>query len=152
MQRWQTYGKDLRELAGLRWHPVGVAFFHTEEAAGLVASLHEAKAERYCQALMWARRGENLLVTGESLSCPAGAAAFGFRPLPEGLARGTGLVEHGLAPSADVGERLLERNPRLQLGAVWGLALGPLESLVAVPDVIIIQDEAEKEMWGWWSA
>lgn len=81
-----------------------------------------------------------------------GAAAFGFRPLPEGLARGTGLVEHGLAPSADVGERLLERNPRLQHGAVWGLALGPLESLVAVPDVIIIQDEAEKEMWGWWSA
>lgn len=58
-------------------------------------------------------------------------------------------MEYGLAPWADIGEALVGRNPRLQVGAIWGLALGALESMPAVPDGIVVQDEAEKEMWGW---
>ncbi len=40
---------------------------------------------RYCQALMKARGGEHVILDGDGISCPAAAAAFGFRPLPQGL-------------------------------------------------------------------
>ncbi|MBC7323939.1 MAG: DUF169 domain-containing protein, partial [Moorella sp. (in: Bacteria)] len=68
------------DVLGLRTQPVAVNFY---PPGGQVPAVSTREKLRYCQALMKARRGEKVLLTPENLSCPAAAAAFGFRPLPE---------------------------------------------------------------------
>ncbi|TDA69884.1 MAG: hypothetical protein D9V47_03540 [Clostridia bacterium] len=41
--------------------------------------------------MSWGGRGfRKVLLTADNLSCPAAAAAFGLRPLPEKIAKGAG--------------------------------------------------------------
>lgn len=40
--------------------------------------------------------GKKVLITAENISCPASAAAFGLKPLPEMLAPGKMLFNMGL--------------------------------------------------------
>jgi uncharacterized protein (DUF169 family) len=61
------------------------------------------EGHRYCQALMRARRGEHVVLDGEGIACPAAAAAFGFRPLPEGLKNGRGLMGYGITKEEETG-------------------------------------------------
>ena len=69
----------ITEILGLRWHPVAVKFIPAEhELPGILAP----DRRRFCQVLMEARQGEKRLLTPENVSCPAVAAALGFRPLP----------------------------------------------------------------------
>jgi len=105
------------------------------------------KQHRYCQALMKARRGQSVLLDGVGLACPAAAAAFGFRSLPEGLRNGSGLVGFGIVANASVGQRMFQEMPTLPAGQIHSLHVFPLEQTKALPDVIVIEDEVEKLMW-----
>lgn len=66
---------------------------------------------RYCQALMKARHGEIVSLDASGIACPAAAAAFGFRPLPEGLKSGQGLVGFGIVSDPEVGRKMFENMP-----------------------------------------
>jgi len=96
---------------------------------------------------MKARHGQSVTLDGEGLSCPAAAAAFGFKLLPEGLATGKGLVGFGLAVEASVGAAMFAGMPHLTPGQVGALHLFPLDASLQVPDVVIVEDEVEKLMW-----
>jgi len=61
---------------------------------------------RYCQALMKARHGHNVILNRDNVSCPAAANAFGFRPLPDGLSSGNGPVGFGIVSGAKVGQKM----------------------------------------------
>jgi uncharacterized protein (DUF169 family) len=102
---------------------------------------------RYCQALMKARRGQSVLLDSAGMACPAAAAAFGFRPLPEGLRSGNGLVGFGIVAEASIGQRMFQEMPALPVGQVSRLHIFPLEQAEAIPDVIVIEEEVEKLMW-----
>jgi len=86
----QTNAHRVAQRLGLTTFLVGVKFIFSEnEIPQKVEKLH---GHRYCQALMKARHGKHVLLDAEGIACPAAAAAFGFKPLPEGLKTGKGLV------------------------------------------------------------
>ena len=96
---------------------------------------------------MKARRGRDVLLDGEGISCPAAAAAFGFRPLPQGLQSGQGLVGFGIVSDSAVGRQMFIDMPRLDPGKIAMLHLFPLEKVECVPDLVVVEDEVEKLMW-----
>lgn len=139
------HGASMIRILGLVGSPMGVRLLAAEEGdppGALVLRRH-----RYCQALMRARRGESVLLDAHGIACPAAAAAFGFRPLSEGLRSGAGLVGFGIVADPAVGRRMFETMPHLESGRVRALHLFPLDSADAVPDVIVVEDEVEKLMW-----
>ena len=141
----RSTGQHLVDLVGLSGSAVGVRFIgpDSEVPAGISALAQH----RYCQALMRARRGQTVLLDGNGIACPAAAAAFGFRPLPDGLRSGKGLVGFGIVSDEAVGRRMFEGMLRLDPGSIRALHLYPLEKAEYPPDVIVVEDEVEKLMW-----
>jgi uncharacterized protein (DUF169 family) len=96
---------------------------------------------------MKARHGQSVLLDGAGIACPAAAAAFGFRSLPEGLRNGSGLVGFGIVADASIGQQMFQEMPTLPAGQIHSLHIFPLEQAEALPDVIVVEDEVEKLMW-----
>lgn len=138
-------GKRMISVLNLSFSPVGVR---------LVAGGQEfpndsqrLKQHRYCQALMKARRGKSVVLDKEGISCPAAAAAFGFRPLTSGLQSGKGLVGFGIVADEEVGRKMFANMPKLKFGEIQRLKLFPLERAQDIPDIVVVEDEVEKLMW-----
>lgn len=144
LEKIRTNGSDMVSLLSLASSPVGVRFLRSGDTWEDALQL---EAHRYCQALMKARRGKDVVLLPEGLSCPAAAAAFGFRQLPEGLQSGKGLVGFGIVKDPVIGKTMFEHMPRLDAGALAGLHLFPLERARAVFDVVVVEDEVERLMW-----
>jgi len=138
-------GAQMISVLGLSCSPVGVRLL--SENAPVPADAERLGKHRYCQAVMKARRGRNVLLDGSGISCPAAAAAFGFRPLPDQLKNGKGLVGFGIVSDGAVGARMFEGMTVLEPGRISGLHLFPLQQAEYVPDVIVIEAEVEKLMW-----
>jgi uncharacterized protein (DUF169 family) len=141
----QEYGARMISILGLHSQPVGVRLLTEQHQAPKVASLLDQ--HRYCQALMKARHGANVLLGEENLSCPAAASVFGFRPLPEGLRSGKGLVGFGIVADEAVGKKMFQGMPKLSPGQIKWLHLFPLTQAMEPPDVVVVEDEAESLMW-----
>ena len=141
----REYGARMISILGLSSSPVGVRLLPTD---GKVSPGAERLLQhRYCQALMRARRGGDVLLDGEGISCPAAAAAFGFRPLPPALQSGQGLVGFGIVSDSAVGRQMFIAMPKLEPGKIARLHLFPLEKAEYVPDLVVVEDEVEKLMW-----
>jgi uncharacterized protein (DUF169 family) len=138
-------GKLMISLLDLNGFPVGVKFLVNDE--DFPEDTEVLKKHRYCQALMKAHNGTNVLLTGEEISCPAAAAAFGFRPLPESLKSGKGLVGFGIVSNPEIGKKMFEGMSRLDEDEIKGIHLFPLENATEIPDIIIVEDDPEKLMW-----
>ena len=139
--------KKMKDLIGLMAYPVGVKFLGPNtEIRGAVDAV-SLKGHRYCQALMKARRGEHVLIDAEGISCPAAAAAFGFKPLPEGLATGKGLIGFGITTEESTGRLMFEKMPSFSQGEIKELYLFPLETATIKPDIVVIEDRVENLMW-----
>lgn len=125
--------------------PVGVRLLsHNDPAPDDAERLD---GHRYCQALMKARRGQDVLLDGAGIFCPAAAAAFGFRPLPDQLKNGKGLVGFGIVSDEAVGAKMFAGMTLLESGKITRLHFFPLEQAKYVPDVIVVEAEVEKLMW-----
>jgi uncharacterized protein (DUF169 family) len=70
----ETSASDLKTILGLSHEPVAVKFL--EDVAAL-DGFQMAGKQRYCQVLMGARDGKRLLLTADSIACPAAAWALG---------------------------------------------------------------------------
>jgi uncharacterized protein (DUF169 family) len=125
-------------------HPVGVRLEYNDS---LPLAARPLRNHRYCQALLRARRGENVVLEGAQLACPAAASAFGFRALPEELKSGRGLVGFGIVEEPSVGHDMFQGMPRLPYGRLHFIHPFPLDTAEYVPDVVILEDEVEKLMW-----
>jgi len=137
--------RKMREILDLKRYPVGVKFLKKDDKFPVEAEI--IKKNRYCQALMKARNSQSVVLTGEELNCPAAASAFGFRPLPEKLKSGKGLIGFGIVSDPEVGKRMFEGMSRLEEKSVDAIHLFPLEKADEDPDVIIVEDDPEKLMW-----
>jgi uncharacterized protein (DUF169 family) len=137
-------GRKIVSILGLTTFPVGVRF-----AADAITPTDALRLEshRYCQALMLARHGQFVVLDEEGIACPAAADAFGFRPLPEGLRSGKGLVGFGIVSAPAVGRRMIEGMPRLASGEIHHLELFPLEEADRIPHVVVVEGEVEQLMW-----
>lgn len=141
----QGQARQITAILGLHASPVGVCLItapEPQDGGGVRLQQH-----RYCQALMKARHGETVILDASGIACPAAAAAFGFRPLPEGLKSGQGLVGFGIVSDPEVGRKMFENMPHLPQGSLTHLELFPLEQAHRIPDIIVVEDEVEKLMW-----
>lgn len=138
--------KSLKEKIGLSSFPVGVKFV-SAAFPNITTQPVRLSGYRYCQALMKARRGNHVILDSAGITCPAAAAAFGFKPLPEGLMSGKGLVGFGITKDEQTGRQMFEGMPRLNQGEIKELYLFPLETANVEPDVVVIEDQIEKLMW-----
>ena len=130
----------LVESVGLNSLPVGVKFYEKIPNNGFkVADDH-----RFCQLIMRARKGEELILTKDETSCPAAAAALGFKPLPKNLQDGSMLQGYGIFRDKEAAIKVMEEMPRLEQGRYEAVVAKPLKELTENPDVIVIEDEVEK--------
>jgi uncharacterized protein (DUF169 family) len=137
----------LRDLLPDDTDPVAVYLLPEEQDKSAFSTFPSLRNHRYCQALMKARHGEMVLLEPEGLSCPAAAAAFGFRPLPQQLANGKGLVGFGIVTHETVGSRMFAGMPRLAEGSVTSIALCPLRLAPYLPDIVVVEGPPEVLMW-----
>jgi uncharacterized protein (DUF169 family) len=135
----------VKQILGLTSSLVGVKFIITE--AEIPSEIEKLSGYRYCQALMKARHGEHVLLDAVGIACPAAAAAFGFKQLPEGLKTGKGLVGFGIVNEESIGKTMFEGMTTLPQGKLKALYLFPLETAVVEPDIVVVEDETEKLMW-----
>ena len=137
----------LRNLLGDGTDPVAVFLLAPGQEKGAFAAFEPVRGHRYCQALMKARHGESVLLEPAGLSCPAAAAAFGFRPLPPQLANGKGLVGFGIVADEAVGKRMFAGMPKLAEASIASIVLCPLRLAPRIPDVVVVEGLAEVLMW-----
>lgn len=141
---------SLRELAqkmvdilGLKTQPVAVKFCERTDGDHL-----EQRKMRYCQALMLARHGEEVVLTAENIACPAAAATFGFKPLPEKIAEGDMLANLVLFAQSAAAKYTMSLMPRLEKGKYQVVCLLPLfQAEGVVPDVVVVEGLPEQLMW-----
>ena len=136
---------SLKQILGMGSSPVGVRLIYN--VTSIPEQVEKLSGYRYCQALMKARHGEHVLLDAEGISCPAAAAAFGFKPLPEGLKTGKGLVGFGIVDKESTGQTMFEGMAKLPPGNLKALYLFPLESANVEPIIVVVGDETEKLMW-----
>lgn len=144
MEDLKTYADQLIKDVQLSHPPVGIKFLDHLES---YKNHPVAQGYRFCQLIMRARRGEELVLTPETISCPGAAAALGFKPLPPNLEAGQMLKAFGIFQDPEKGALTIRAMPRLELGRYKGIVAGPLNRLSFNPDVIIVEDEVEKLMW-----
>lgn len=147
MKKLEEINNTLISILGLERKPVGVKFINEEDEAGLKGIYDKTTKMRYCQALMRAGQGEKIIMTQDNISCPASAAAFGLKPLPEMLSSGQMLYNMGLFATLEAGAKAMEGMTRLEQGAYSGLVLSPLAEMEIEPDVIVIESMPEHLMW-----
>lgn len=134
-------------IMGLERRPAAVFFVGPGEDAAPFAAWTRLGRHRYCQALMKASGGQSVVLGGDEVSCPAAAAAFGFKALPEGLKNGKGLVGFGIVDEAATGAQMFTGMSRLAPGSLSGLALCPLDEAPRRPDVVVVEGPPEQLMW-----
>jgi uncharacterized protein (DUF169 family) len=138
-------GGLLKQILGMDSYPVAVKFLFGDDKIPLNAE--KLSGYRYCQALMTARHGEHVLLDAEGISCPAAAAAFGFKALPEGLKTGKGLVGFGIVKKETTGQTMFKGMAKIAPGTLKALYLFPVETANIEPDIVVVEDETEKLMW-----
>lgn len=143
MQNFEEINKILVESVGLTSLPVGLKIYKTISTN----SYKIADDHRLCQLVMRARKGESLILTKDEISCPAAAAALGFKPLPKNLQDGTMLQGYGIFRDKEAAIKVMNEMPRLEMGIYEAIAAKPLKDWDENPDVIVIEDEVEKLMW-----
>ena len=136
----------LKQNINLSASPVGVKFIF-KGAPGVIEKAKPLAGHRYCQALMKARHGEHVTIDAEGMSCPAAAAAFGFKELSDGLKNGMGLMGFGITFERETGQNMFKGMTTLEKGKLRALYLFPLETAEIEPDIVVVEDETEKLMW-----
>lgn len=147
MSELKTMSLKLEEILNLERKPVGVKFIKELDRTNLNYEYDGNTKSRYCQALMRAGDGENILITSENITCPASAAAFGLKPLPEMLSSGQMLYNMGLFATPEAGAKAMSGMTRLAQGEYSAVILSPLETMEVEPDVIVIESKPEHLMW-----
>jgi uncharacterized protein (DUF169 family) len=137
---------NLGKQISLHSFPVGIKFVFSDDLS-IPEKAIRLVSHRYCQALMKARRGKHVILDSEGISCPAAAAAFGFKPLPEGLKNGQGLVGFGITKETGTGIEMFRGMSVLEHGKLKEIYLFPLNDAIIEPDIVVVEDEIEKLMW-----
>lgn len=140
---YKILAETLKEAVGLEYEPVGIKFYKEIPINGIP----NAEDHRMCQLVMRARRGETLMLTKESISCPAAAAALGFKSLPKNLQDGSMLQGYGIFRDKESAVKVMDDMPHLEQGKYEAVVAKPLKDWEENPDVIVIEDEVEKLMW-----
>ncbi len=138
----KEYSRKLKKILELSSEPVAIKFYKEKPAEEI-----ELKKMRYCQLLMEAREGNICHLTESNITCPAAAAALGFKLLPDKIRDGAMLKTMGLFESKEAASKTMQSMARLKAGEIQAVMGAPLEKATFQPDLVIIEDKPEKIMW-----
>ena len=134
----------MQEILGMETSPVAVKFY--EEFVHL-PGYELPEKRRYCQVLMEARRGGQVLLTPENIACPAAAWALGFAEPPPRLVSGEMPVAMGIFGNPEAVVLTFSTMQRLEMGKYKMVAVCPLGEAPWEPDVVVAESLAEHLMW-----
>lgn len=143
--QYREWAKVLREVLGLRWHPVAISLIKAGEPLPDVPMPEERL--RYCQSLMAARRGRSLLMPANRHSCPDGTSILGLTPMPAKLASGELYILFHKLDSVEAAKRMVHERPSLPPRTVDATCVCPLDDAKAEADVIAVIAKPEQMMW-----
>jgi len=136
--------RALQNILGLIRAPIAVKFFGNTED---LDTFEWSGPRRYCQVLMGASEGRRLLLTAESISCPAAAWALGFKGPNPKLSSGEMPASMGIFGTPAAAKHTLDTMPRLEMGRYKMVACCPLAGAPFEPDVVVLESVPEHLMW-----
>ena len=143
--RYREWSDTLREVLGLRWHPVGIHLVKAGEPMPDVPLPSERM--RYCQSLMAARRGKSFLMPANRHACPDGTSILGLTPMPEKLASGELYILFHKLDSVEAAKRMVHERPALEPRTVDATCVFPLDDAPTEAEVVAIIAKPEQMMW-----
>ena len=143
--QYAEWAQTLKEVLGLRWHPVAITLVKAGEPYPDVPMPEERL--RYCQALMAARRGRSLLMPVNRHACPDGTSILGLAPIPEKLASGELYILFHKLDSVEAAKRMVHERPCLPPRTVDATCVCPLDNAAAEAQVVAIIAKPEQMMW-----
>lgn len=135
----------LMEKLGLRWQPVAVSLIGKDELLPNVPMPPEN--QRFCQAMMAARRGASILMPPFRHSCPDGTSIFGMTGVPEKLATGEIYVLFHKVDTAEAAAQMVAERPTLPPNSRRATYVAPLSKTVREPEVVVFTGTPEQMMW-----
>jgi len=139
--------EKLKKILDLERDSVAVKFIDGDFGKIEEKEYDSTTKTRYCQALMRAGKGEKIMITEENITCPASAAAFGLKKLPEKLLKGDMLYKMGLFKTKSAGKKAMDSMTRLKENKYSAVILAPLAEADWDPDVVVIESKPEHLMW-----
>lgn len=143
--QYKEWADTMREILGLRWHPVAISLIKAGEPLPDVP-LPEQRL-RYCQSLMAARRGASIMMPANRHACPDGTSILGLTPMPEKLASGELYILFHKLDSVEAAKRMVHERPCLEPRTVDATVVCPLDDAKCAADVVAVIAKPEQMMW-----
>lgn len=143
--RYKEYASVLDEILKLRWKPVAVTLIQKGEPLPHVP-IPRVKL-RYCQALIMARRGKQILMPPSSHACPDGTSILGLTKIPAKLAAGDIYYKLGKLANKEAAQTLVHGRPALPEESIRATLVTPLDIPVMRVDIVVIIAPPETMMW-----
>ena len=144
-EQYAEWQRVIMEKLGLRWQPVAVSLIDKDEPLPDVPLPPEN--QRFCQAMMAARRGASILMPPHRHSCPDGTSIFGMTGVPEKLATGEIYVLFHKLVNAEAAARMVAERPTLPPKSRRATYVAPLAKTVRKPEVVVVTGTPEQMMW-----
>ena len=144
-EQYAEWQRVIMEKLGLRWQPVAVSLIDKDELLPDVPLPPEN--QRFCQAMMAARRGASILMPPHRHSCPDGTSIFGMTGVPEKLATGEIYVLFHKVVNAEAAARMVAERPTLPPKSRRATYVAPLAKTVRKPEVVVVTGTPEQMMW-----
>ncbi len=143
--RYREWARVLRDVLGLRWHPVAITLVRAGDPLPDVPMPEERL--RYCQALMAARRGRALMMPVNRHACPDGTSILGLAPIPAKLASGELYILFHKLDSVEAAQRMVAERPSLPPRSVRATVTCPLDEPRCEAEVVAVIGTPEQMMW-----
>lgn len=143
--RYKEYASDLDRILKLRWKPVAVTLIQKDEPLPHVPVPRVRL--RYCQALIMARRGKQILMPPSSHACPDGTSILGLTKIPPKLAAGDIYYKLGKVASREAAQTLVHGRSALPEESIRATLVTPLDNPVMRVDIVVIIAPPETMMW-----
>lgn len=144
-EQYEEWQRVIMEKLGLRWQPVAVSLIDKDELLPDVPLPPEN--QRFCQAMMAARRGASILMPPHRHSCPDGTSIFGMTGVPEKLATGEIYVLFHKVVNAEAAAQMVAERPTLPPKSRRATYVAPLAKTVRKPEVVVVTGTPEQMMW-----
>jgi uncharacterized protein (DUF169 family) len=149
MTAFETISKDLVQALDLQYVPVGVRLFREGEPVSVSVPFFDGNLKSYCQALMLAGSGRELLLSGEKMGCKLGTSVLGFEKETDGYLDDGVLEKYGvgLFGTEEASAETILKAAMLEKGKTRAALIAPLSTFETAPQVVVFTADSEQTMW-----
>jgi len=149
MTTFETISKDLVRALDLQYEPVGVSLFREGEPVSASVPFFDGNLKSYCQALVLAGSGRELLLRGEKMGCKLGTSVLGFEKETDGYLDDGVLEKYGvgLFGTEEASAETILKARMLEKGKTRAALIAPLSTFETAPQVVVFTADSEQTMW-----